>query len=169
MGQHWLKAGRPGMASLQNPQKSSEIQLQTLDQRSQSHCETPQTNKNVPAPLSLPLFPCSDSKGVESLGSKLGKRSREQRNFTFSQTWTLWDWEFCWIEVGFANWSHLRNCCFPMTSQEIWGLDQIFKLWLEKKVFHKINVKGQWEAQISVDVFEVHPKILVRLMYYLHS
>lgn len=40
-----------------------------------------------------------------------------------------------------------------MNNQEIWGLDRIFKLWPEKKVFHKINVKGQWEAQKSVDVF----------------
>ena len=83
------------MASLQNTQKSLErFNFKPLTKDCKATLKHDQQIKT-----SLLLFPFlsshADSKGVESLGSKLGKRSREQRNFTFGQTWTLWGWEFC--------------------------------------------------------------------------
>lgn len=116
----------------------------------------------------LLLFPFLSShslipKGPETLGSALGKASREQREISLivrlgisgpGQVSLKWDW------------AYKLTCFFPISTQEISGLKQGFKQWLEKDAFHKTNVKGQWGTnKQNTGTFWVHPKIPVHVMY----
>lgn len=57
-----------------------------IDQKSKSHSETGLANGNSPAPLSVPLFPCSDYKGVRIPGQQAGEeKPGTKRNFTLNQ------------------------------------------------------------------------------------
>ena len=103
------------MGSLQNPQKSSEtINFKHLTRDCKATLKQGQQIKTF-----LLLFPFLSShalipKGSESLGSKLGKRSREQRNFTFSQAWTLRDWKtFTELRLGLQIKVTLEVAFFP--------------------------------------------------------
>lgn len=91
--EHCPNQQRPSRGSLQSPQKCSEIiSLKHLTRVLQSHPETGPANENASAPLSLPLFPCSDSKGVRN--PKRCRQAEEEkpgtkRNFTYNQAWNI--------------------------------------------------------------------------------
>lgn len=104
----------------------SENPLQTFDQRSQSHSETGPASKSSPAPLSLPLFPGSDCKGVRIPRQQAGAEEQgTERNFTVSQAWTILDWtRVTELRLGLQTEGTLELAFLLCIARKLWDLTE---------------------------------------------